>query len=97
MESTIHPLTVEQLLYIIGVLIIPIISGAVWLAGKLTAVESQIRSLKELKCVEHETIIQRVERVEKNMHDMRNLLQTMTLAMIRSGIHVDSDHHNSSN
>lgn len=84
-----NPITVEQLLLVISVLFIPAGGCVYWLASKLSSLESEIKSLKDIKTIEHETIIARVEGLERHVNEIRNVLQTLTLAMVRSGIHVD--------
>lgn len=84
-----NALTVEQLLLVISALFIPAGGCVYWLASKISSLESEIKSLKDIKTIEHETVMSRVERLEKSVHEIRNVLQTLTLAMVRSGIHVD--------
>jgi hypothetical protein len=91
MEVTTHPLTVEQLLLIISVLFLPAGGCVYWLATKISSLEAEIKSMKDIKTIEHETVISRVERLEKNVHEIRNVLQTLTLAIVRGGIHVDKN------
>ena len=88
-------ITVQQLLFIISVVFFPAFGCVYWLATKLSSLESEIKSLKDIKTIEHETVISRVEKLEKHVHEIRNVLQTLTLAMVRSGIHVDKDTKNS--
>jgi len=95
MEPTTHPLTVEQLLLIISVLFLPAGGCVYWLASKISSLESEIKSMKDIKTIEHDTVMSRVERLEKHVHEIRNVLQTLTLAMVRSGIHVDKNDHSS--
>jgi hypothetical protein len=91
MEVTAHPLTVEQLLLVISVLFLPAGGCVYWLATKISSLEAEIKSMKDIKTIEHETVISRVERLEKNVHEIRNVLQTLTLAIVRGGIHVDKN------
>jgi hypothetical protein len=91
MEQVTHPLTVEQLLLIISVLFIPAGGCVYWLATKLSLLESQLKSMRDIKTIEHEAVIDRVEKLERHVHEIRNVLQTLTLAMVRSGIHVDKN------
>lgn len=94
MDTVAHPLTVEQLLLVISVLFLPAGGCVYWLASKISSLESEIKSMRDIKTIEHDTIIARVERVEKNIHEIRNVLQTLTLAMVRSGLHVDKSDFN---
>lgn len=94
MDTVTHPLTVEQLLLVISVLFLPAGGCVYWLASKISSLESEIKSMRDIKTIEHDTIIARVERVEKNIHEIRNVLQTLTLAMVRSGLHVDKSDFN---
>jgi|APFre7841882793_1041355.scaffolds.fasta_scaffold98218_1 uncharacterized protein (UPF0335 family) len=91
MDSVTHPLTVEQLLLIISVLFLPAGGCVYWLASKITSLESEIKSMRDIKTIEYDTIISRVERLEKNIHEIRNVLQTLTFSMVRSGLHVDKN------
>lgn len=47
--------------------------------------------MRDIKTIEYDTIISRVERLEKNIHEIRNVLQTLTFSMVRSGLHVDKN------
>jgi hypothetical protein len=89
MEASSHPLTVEQLLLIISVLFLPAGGCVYWLASKISSLEAEIKSLRDIKTIEHETVSSRVEKLERHVHEIRNVLQTLTLAMVRSGINVD--------
>lgn len=91
MDSVTHPLTVEQLLLVISVLFLPAGGCVYWLASKITSLESEIKAMRDIKTIEYDTIISRVERLEKNIHEIRNVLQTLTLSMVRSGLHVDKN------
>jgi len=91
MDSVTHPLTVEQLLLVISVLFLPAGGCVYWLASKITSLESEIKSMRDIKTIEYDTIISRVERLEKNIHEIRNVLQTLTFSMVRSGLHVDKN------
>jgi len=90
-DSVTHPLTVEQLLLVISVLFLPAGGCVYWLASKITSLESEIKSMRDIKTIEYDTIISRVERLEKNIHEIRNVLQTLTFSMVRSGLHVDKN------
>lgn len=85
-------MTVEQLLLIVGSLLIPIVGCAYWIATKLSSFESELKALREIKSLENETILTRVNRVERHVHDIRNTLQALTIALVRHGIHVE-DHN----
>ena len=89
--SGVEAITVEQLLLILSVLCFPGFGCVYWLATKISSLEAEIKSMKDIKTIEHETVISRVERLEKHVHEIRNVLQTLTLAMVRSGIHVDKN------
>jgi hypothetical protein len=91
MDSVTHPLTVEQLLLVISVLFLPAGGCVYWLASKITSLELEIKSMRDIKTIEYDTIISRVERLEKNIHEIRNVLQTLTFSMVRSGLNVDKN------
>jgi len=91
MEPTTSALTVEQLLLVISVLFIPAGACVYWIASKISSLEAEVKALREVKTVEYENVISRVERLEKHVHEIRNVLQTLTLAMVRSGIHVEKN------
>lgn len=84
-----NALTVEQLLLVIGSLLIPMGGCVFWISSKISSLETEIKSLRDIKTIEHETVMSRVDRLEKHFNEIRNVLQTLTLAMVRSGIHVD--------
>lgn len=91
MTPVANPLTVEQLLLVISALIIPAGGCVYWLATKISSLESEIKAMRDIKTVEHEAVLNRVEKLERHVHEIRNVLQTLTLAMVRSGIHVDKN------
>ena len=81
-------ITVEQLLVIVGSVLIPTCGGLVWLLAMLYRLEGEIRMLKEVKQVEQSQLLLRVEKVERSIHEIRNVLQALTLAMVKGGISV---------
>ena len=91
-EIVTHPLTVEQLLLVISVLFVPAGGGVYWLASKISSLEAEVRSITSIKHLEHEHIIERVARVEKSLHDVKNTLQMVELKLAELG-HKDEKHN----
>jgi len=83
-------MTVEALLAVIGSIVIPLVGCAVWLAGRLARLEGEIKSLSQLKVYENKSLDNRISKLERHVHDIRNYLQSLSLSLVR-GSEVRSD------
>jgi hypothetical protein len=76
-------LTVEHLLAIIGAIVIPISVSTYWIATRLSSLESSIKTQKEISDVEQRQVLYRVDKLEKHVHEIRNVLQALTFKLMR--------------
>lgn len=83
-------LTVEHLLAVITAVVIPIAVSTYWIASRLSALESALKVQKEITDLEQKQVLYRVDRLEKHIHDIRNVLQTLTFKLLR-GDKFDDD------
>jgi cell division protein FtsL len=83
-------LTVEHLLTVITAVVIPIAVSTYWIASRLSALESALKVQKEITDLEQKQVLYRVDRLEKHIHDIRNVLQTLTFKLLR-GDKLDDD------
>jgi hypothetical protein len=84
-------MTLDILLALVSSIVIPLIACAVWLAGRLARLEGEIKSLVELKDFERETINTRITKLEQHVHDIRNSMQTMTIAILTEKYRGNAD------
>jgi DNA-binding HxlR family transcriptional regulator len=83
-------LTVEQLLTVITAVVIPISVSTYWIASRLSSLESALRIQKEVTDLEQRQVLYRVDKLEKHVHEIRNVLQTLTFKLMR-GDTLDDD------
>lgn len=83
-------LTVEHLLTVITAVVIPIAVSTYWIASRLSALESALKVQKEITDLEQRQVLYRVDKLEKHIHDIRNVLQTLTFKLLR-GDKLDDD------
>jgi cell division protein FtsL len=83
-------LTVEHLLTVITAVVIPIAVSTYWIASRLSALESALKVQKEITDLEQRQVLYRVDKLEKHVHDIRNVLQTLTFKLLR-GDKLDDD------
>ena len=88
-------LTVEQLLTVITAVVIPISVSTYWIANRLSALESSLRNQKEVTDLEQKQVLYRVDKLERHIHDIRNVLQALTFKLMR-GDKLDDDFKNTS-
>lgn len=86
-----QPITVEQLLTIIGALLIPAVGTSVWLVSMLYRLEGEIKGLREIKEVEEKQLVYRIEALEKGIHSLRNTVTALSLAFAKEGHRFEKD------
>ena len=83
-------LTVEHLLTVITAVVIPIAVSTYWIASRLSALESALKVQKEITDLEQRQVLYRVDKLEKHVHEIRNVLQALTFKLLR-GDKLDDD------
>lgn len=76
-------------------MVISVVGSAIystWILGKRcsaieTRLESHITSYEKVSEIEKESIKERIDRLDKNIHELRNQLQTITLLMAKKDTH----------
>lgn len=81
-------MTVEQLLLIVSAVLIPSLGAAVYVVSRISRLEVEIRSLSQLGQIENKTLDNRISKLEKHVHDIRNYLQTLSLFLVKGGYGV---------
>jgi len=80
---TTDTITVEELLKILGVLVIPIIGAVVWTTTVMFSMKADIKSLETMVKAMKDNDTSRIERLEKNVHEIRNLVTALLLNFAR--------------
>lgn len=83
-------LTVEQLLTVITAVVIPISLSTYWIATRLSALETVLKIQKEISELEQRQVLYRVDKLEKHVHEIRNVLQALTFKLMK-GDTLDDD------
>jgi|688.fasta_scaffold47244_2 hypothetical protein len=83
-------LTVEQLLAVITAVVIPISVSTYWIANRLSSLETALKMQKEVTDLEQRQVLYRVDKLEKHVHEIRNVLQALTFKLMR-GDTLDDD------
>lgn len=83
-------LTVEHLLTVVTAVVIPIAVSTYWIASRLSALESALKVQKEITDLEQRQVLYRVDKLEKHVHEIRNVLQALTFKLLR-GDKLDDD------
>ena len=84
-------MTLEDLIKMIALLGIPCITAVAWLITMLMSIKADLKKIEvqlEMKNTMNED---RIVRLEKSVHDIRNSLQALTLGLARKGLH-DEQH-----
>lgn len=83
MPTELNTITVEELLKILGVLIIPTIAAVVWTTTVLFSMKADIKSLETMVKTLKESESGRIERLERSVHEIRNLVTALLLQNAR--------------
>ena len=80
-------MTLEDLLRLIAMLGIPAITAVAWLITMLMSIKADLKKIEvqlEMKNTMNED---RIARLEKSVHDIRNSMHALTLGLARKGLH----------
>ena len=75
--------TVEQLLFVIGGVCIPIISAVFYVVSKISSLETRLQAIEELRTQEKNNLMFRLAKIEDSNHIIRNDLQALALMFAR--------------
>jgi len=81
-------LTVEQLLKVLGVLVIPLIGAVVWTTTIMFSMKADIKSLEVLLKEKKDMDSNRIDRLEKNVNEIRSLITTVLINFARQNIRI---------
>lgn len=84
-----NAITVEELLKISSVLIIPIVGAVVWITTIMYSMKADIRSLEIMVKAQKDNESGRIDRLEKNVNEIRNLITALLVNFAKVNIHVD--------
>ena len=76
-------ITVEQLIFVISAVCIPGISAVFYVVSKISALETKLAAIEELRTQEKNNLLFRLERIEAHNHDIRNNVQALALMFAR--------------
>jgi hypothetical protein len=76
-------ITVEQLLFVIGAVCIPGISAVFYVVSKISALETKLTAIEELRTQEKNNLLFRLERIEAHNREIGNNVQALALMFAR--------------
>lgn len=79
-------MTLEDLIKLIAMLGIPAIGSVAWLVTMLMSIKSDIKKIEIQLEMRNNIYDERITRLEKHVHDIRNSLQALTLGLARKGL-----------
>ncbi len=83
-------MTLEDLIKLVAMVGIPSIGGVVWLITMLMSIKSDLKKIEVQLELKNSMNEDRIVRLEKHVHDIRNSLQALTLGLARKGL--DDEH-----
>ena len=83
-------MTLEDLLKLVAMVGIPTIGSVAWLVTMLMSIKSDVKKIEVQLDMRNKAYEDRIVRLEKHVHDIRNSLQTLTLGLARKGL--DDEH-----
>jgi hypothetical protein len=83
-------MTLEDLIKLIAMLGVPTIGSVAWLITMLMSIKTDIKKIEVQLEMRNNIYDDRITRLEKHVHDIRNSLQTLTLGFARKGLDDDS-------
>jgi hypothetical protein len=83
-------MTLEDLIKLIAMVGIPSIGGVAWLITMLMSIKSDLKKIEVQLELKNSMNEDRIVRLEKHVHDIRNSLQALTLGLARKGL--DDEH-----
>ena len=81
-------MSIEQLLLVITAMMVPGIVGVSWVVSRIARLEAKIESLHMIKNAEQFALLSRIEKLEKHIHELRNTVQALTLAVVKGSFNV---------
>jgi hypothetical protein len=85
-----NSLTVEELLKILGVLVIPLIGAVVWTTTIMFSMKADIKSLETMVKALKDSDNARIDRLEKNVGEIRNLITALLISFAKNNIKVET-------
>ena len=82
-------MTLEDLFKLIAMVGIPTIGGVAWLVTMLMSIKSDLKKIEVQLEMRNEAYEDRIARLEKHVHEIRNSLQSLTLALARKDMDYD--------
>lgn len=83
-------MTLEDLIKLVAMVGIPSIGGVAWLITMLMSIKSDLKKIEVQLELKNSMNEDRIVRLEKHVHDIRNSLQALTLGLARKGL--DDEH-----
>ena len=83
-------MTLEDLIKLIAMLGIPAIGAIVWLVTMMMSIKSDTKRIEVQLEMRNNVYDDRIARLERHVHDIRNSLQALTLGLARKGLDDDS-------
>jgi len=83
-------MTLEDLLKLVAMVGIPTIGSVAWLVTMLMSIKSDVKKIEVQLDMRNKAYEDRIVRLEKHVHDIRNSLQALTLGLARKGL--DDEH-----
>jgi hypothetical protein len=82
-------MTLEDLIKLIAMIGIPSVGGVAWLITMLMSIQSDLKKIEVQLELKNSMNEERIVRLEKHVHDIRNSLQALTLGLARKGLNDD--------
>lgn len=83
-------MTLEDLIKITALVGIPAVGGITWLITMLMSIKSDVKRIEVQLEMRNNVYDDRIARLERHVHDIRNSLQALTLGLARKGIDDES-------
>lgn len=90
MGPEINTLTVEELLKILGVLVIPVIGAVVWTTTVMFSMKADIKALETMVKALKDNESQRIDRLEKNLNEIRSLVTALLVNFAKQNVKIDA-------
>ena len=82
-------MTLEDLIKLIAMIGIPSVGGVAWLITMLMSIQADLKKIEVQLELKNSMNEERIARLEKHVHDIRNSLQALTLGLARKGLNDD--------
>ena len=90
MSPELNTLTVEELLKILGVLVIPVIGAVVWTTTVMFSMKADIKALETMVKALKDNESQRIDRLEKNLNEIRSLVTALLVNFAKQNVKIDT-------